>query len=218
MTRKQKKSKADKAYETFLKILMWVLIAFAAYILVNVSIKTIVPLLHLDDSLPIKNGKFVADELELVHNQGTIAHPKYFSYGKVNPIPGYRKDEESLLSDSNETDFLFHREEGVQGPDQIYFAVSTKAAQEAAEDACERIAGFYQNAEVQPPQNGKETDVGYVQFTYTYRREDGSDCYGCNVYLTGNENAVLIAMISDEALDWGREIEKALSYFIPSTK
>lgn len=40
MTRKQKKSKADKAYETFLKILMWVLIAFAAYILVNVSIKT----------------------------------------------------------------------------------------------------------------------------------------------------------------------------------
>lgn len=88
MTRKQKKSKADKAYETFLKILMWVLIAFAAYILVNVSIKTIVPLLHLDDSLPIKNGKVVADELELVHNQGTIAHPKYFSYGKVNPIPG----------------------------------------------------------------------------------------------------------------------------------
>ena len=77
---------------------------------------------------------------------------------------------------------------------------------------------FYQNAEVQPPQNGKGTDVGYVQFTYTYRREDGSDCYGCNVYLTGNENAVLIAMISDEALDWGREIEKALSYFIPSTK
>ena len=61
MTRKQKKSKADKAYETFLKILMWVLIAFAAYILVNVSIKTIVPLLHLDDSLPIKNGKVVAD-------------------------------------------------------------------------------------------------------------------------------------------------------------
>ena len=38
---------------------MWVLIAFAAYILVNVSIKTIVPLLHLDDSLPIKNGKVV---------------------------------------------------------------------------------------------------------------------------------------------------------------
>ena len=101
MTRKQKKSKADKAYETFLKILMWVLIAFAAYILVNVSIKTIVPLLHLDDSLPIKNGKVVADELELVHNQGTIAHPRYFSYGKVNPIPGYQKDEESLLSDSN---------------------------------------------------------------------------------------------------------------------
>ena len=76
MTRKQKKSKADKAYETFLKILMWVLIAFAAYILVNVSIKTIVPLLHLDDSLPIKNGKVVADELELVHNQGTIATGK----------------------------------------------------------------------------------------------------------------------------------------------
>ena len=67
MAKKQKKSKFDRAYETFLKILMWVLITFVAYVLVNVSIKTIVPLLHLDGSLPMKNGKVIADETELIH-------------------------------------------------------------------------------------------------------------------------------------------------------
>lgn len=216
MAKKQKKSKFDRAYETFLKILMWVLITFVAYVLVNVSIKTIVPLLHLDGSLPMKNGKVIADETELIHNQGTSAHPRYFSYGKVRPIPGYKRETESLLADSNESDFLFRREEGTQGPDQIYFAVTTKEAETAAEEARERILGFYQNAEAQMLEKCRGTAGEYIKFTYTYRKEDGSDCYGCNVYLTGKEKAVLIAMLSGESCDWNAEIEKVFSGFTSS--
>ena len=146
---------------------MWVLITFVAYVLVNVSIKTIVSLLHLDGSLPMKNGKVIADETELIHNQGTSAHPRYFSYGKVRPIPGYKRETESFLADSNETDFLFRREEGTQGPDQIYFAVTTKEAETAAEEARERMLGFYQNAEAQMLEKCRGTAGEYIKFTYT---------------------------------------------------
>ena len=78
------------------------------------------------------------------------------------------------------------------------------------------MLGFYQNAEAQMLEKCRGTAGEYIKFTYTYRKEDGSDCYGCNVYLTGKEKAVLIAMLSGESCDWNAEIEKVFSGFTSS--
>lgn len=206
-----RQARADAAYDRFLKILKWVLIVAICYVIVNVSIKIVYNIFRLDGSLPMEGHSVIADEHWLVANHGTTASPSYFKYAEVDTPPGYSRQDSELLSDPNESDFLFVAENAQDQVDQIYVAVATQEYEQAALSARDRILLFYSGCIAQ--EVTMETMGQHSLYVFDYEYEsDGQKTRSLNAYIDTGTRSVLISLTDKGEQDLHACLEDMLSF------
>lgn len=196
-TSQNKSQGVNAVYERFLHILKWMLIAVGIYVILNVSYKVIWHTFRLDGSLDVKDGVVQAADDELIANHRTEAAPKYFTYAKVNMPDGYTRKDSGILSDANETDFLFLANDPDNMVDQIYVAVAAGTREVSVSAAQQLYKDGFEDCDVQSITAGMLFGRQISSFTYRYS-QNSVEKYGMNVYFDTTPYAVVVSLTDTE--------------------
>ncbi len=170
-----------------------------------------------DGSLKVADGVVQAEDGWVVVNNGTTDRPKYFKLGEVQPVDGYRLEEEDYLGDENVPAFYFYPE-GESPVDSIGLLPAKGGAQEMAERAAASYGSFFtgaQTSQVAPREIAGKSGWG---FTCAYESSAFSDeatqeenkpgrvvnlyfdaPHGVSVLISATASAADAASVADEA-------------------